>query len=452
MAGDFLSWVRPNDQLDEARLRAAFAQLVAGILALHANQIIHRDIKPSNVMVDGNGRVYLLDFGLVIEIGDENNLETVLGIAGTPSHMSPEQAAGRTVTAASDWYSVGVVLFEALTGRLPFTGSALQMIHLKQANDPPALEESADIPEDLRRLCSSLLQKNPEDRPDELEIVSIASTGAPETSKTAHSRDIRLIGRDEQLAQLGQFFSDFQSSNGSASVFVDGRSGEGKTSLCEAFLASVQKQNLAIMSGRCYDRESVPFKALDSTIDAVASFLKALPAGQVTAYLPRDIHFLIDVFPIFGRIGLGGNQPTPAATHINDHERKTRAILALRELLNRLSDDFFIILFVDDLQWGDADSAEVLVRILQPPDAPRIFFLGTYRTDEADDSLFLDKWNEVHQREGSEFSNNQISVGSLTKSECTELAIDLLQQDNAIVRARAEQFFEQVSGKRVSVD
>src|SRR6185312_10575271 len=115
--------VRPHGTLDEARLGPAVAQLVAGVMALHGHHIIHRDLKPSNVMVTHDGRLVLLDFGLVLETERANITRTGDGIAGTPAYMAPEQAAGLPVSAAGDWYAVGVMLYEAISGVRPFKGS-----------------------------------------------------------------------------------------------------------------------------------------------------------------------------------------------------------------------------------------------------------------------------------------------------------------------------------------
>src|SRR5205814_4518010 len=127
----------------EARLRDGLAQLSRGLSALHARGKVHRDIKPSNVLVtreaDGDRRVVLMDFGLVAEEGPESSADELSGV-GTPLYMAPEQAMARPVSAAADWYSVGVMLYQALAGVPPFVGSVAQVLLAKEGQDaaPPS--------------------------------------------------------------------------------------------------------------------------------------------------------------------------------------------------------------------------------------------------------------------------------------------------------------------------
>src|SRR5262249_32960275 len=116
-----------SPQLDLDRLRGAIGQLAQGVAALHEARNLHPHLKPSNVLVPEAGRVVLCDFGLVAEMGGVSGRRVTQErqVVGTPIYMSPEQAAGRKLSEASDWYSVGVMLYEAVTGSQPFVENAL---------------------------------------------------------------------------------------------------------------------------------------------------------------------------------------------------------------------------------------------------------------------------------------------------------------------------------------
>ena len=134
-----------------------------GSSALHQAGKLHRDIKPPNVLVTLEGRVVLLDFGLTADLESVGAERQVVGTVG---HMSPEQAAGQSVSTASDWYSVGVMLYEAMTGQLPFGGTPEEVLAAKQ-NQVPAFAGCAGrgLPPDLVRLCVALLDRDAAKRP-----------------------------------------------------------------------------------------------------------------------------------------------------------------------------------------------------------------------------------------------------------------------------------------------
>ncbi|MCA9680340.1 MAG: serine/threonine protein kinase, partial [Myxococcales bacterium] len=133
-----LDRVRPGDVLDLDRLRDALYQLADGLIALHGAGKLHRDLKPANVLVEPGGRVVIVDFGLVANL-DTADIEHTheRAAVGTPTYMSPEQAADAPLTPASDWYAVGAMLHVALTGRPPFTGDVGEVLAAKQAGPPP---------------------------------------------------------------------------------------------------------------------------------------------------------------------------------------------------------------------------------------------------------------------------------------------------------------------------
>jgi len=133
----------------------------------HSLDIVHRDVKSSNVMVDTNGEVHLMDFGLARVIGSDERLTHDGTLLGTPAYMAPEQASAELgeVGPGSDQYSLGVVLYESLCGELPFSGLPAVVVFNVINTEPPAPSTiAADVPQDLEAICLKAMAKRPEER------------------------------------------------------------------------------------------------------------------------------------------------------------------------------------------------------------------------------------------------------------------------------------------------
>ncbi|MGH2494781.1 MAG: protein kinase domain-containing protein [Ktedonobacteraceae bacterium] len=149
------------------------AQVCAVLQVAHARGFIHRDIKPQNIMLASNGStattgsllVKLTDFGIV-RVAEDAGLTNSGIVLGTADYLSPEQARGEKLTASSDLYSLGVVMFEMLTGRPPFVGPTAVSIAMQHASTyPPSLRQfNANVPPSLEQIINRVLEKEPEDR------------------------------------------------------------------------------------------------------------------------------------------------------------------------------------------------------------------------------------------------------------------------------------------------
>lgn len=151
-------------KLDVDRTLSLIAQTARALAAAHEHGLVHRDVKPGNILVMPSGTVKITDFGIA-RLADQVPLTATGQVMGTAQYLAPEQATGQNATGSSDIYALGVIGYECLAGRRPFTGESQIAIALAQVNDaPPPLPET--IPAPVRQLIMSMLAKNPADRPE----------------------------------------------------------------------------------------------------------------------------------------------------------------------------------------------------------------------------------------------------------------------------------------------
>jgi hypothetical protein len=379
-----------GQRFDTPRLRAAFHQLALGLAALHRHGHIHRDVKPSNVLVARDNRIVLLDFGLVFVPGRSHDTSPDV-VVGTPEYMSPEQALGDTLGPSSDWYSLGVILYEALVGKPPFVGTAMQVMLQKTRTDPPPPRRTPDVPEDLASLCMALMKRHPKERPTESEILERLYVELRRDDRTwltlpLHPTAECFVGREAQLDALEAAFlasDDCRMRLG----FVTGAWGMGKTALVRALTQRLTTHGRAplVWSSRCHERESIPFKAVDMLLDDAARFLLGQPADALPPLLPPDVELLARTFPSLMRVPAIAERPPGAPGYYDGLDPDTRRLLlftAARELCRRIARLRPLVIIVEDLQWGDADGLALLHDLLAAPTDAPLFFVGTLRTDE----------------------------------------------------------------------
>ncbi|HMG24095.1 MAG TPA: serine/threonine-protein kinase, partial [Kofleriaceae bacterium] len=248
--------------IDHVQIRDVFGQIAEGLSVIHDAGKVHRDIKPSNIIVTREHRAVILDFGLVTEHWD--GVRSSQGeIVGSVLYMAPEQAAGRAVGPAADWYSVGVMLYEVVAGRRPFDGAIGVVLAAKQYREARDLRTLVPTcPDDLAELCMRLLRLDPERRPEGPEVLrQLGVTKQGAAAGVAWSPNVRpskrvFVGRERELRELHRALDDV-TSGGSVTAFVHGESGIGKTTLLQHFAAGVAREHpeMVVLSGQCREHE-----------------------------------------------------------------------------------------------------------------------------------------------------------------------------------------------------
>ncbi len=401
--------------VDEDRLRHALRELATGLVALHSADKVHRDIKPSNILVDQKGRVVLVDFGVVAELAAQSDDGRLIG---TPPYMAPEQVARKAVSPAADWYAVGSVLFEALTGRTPFKARTPgELLELKLERPAPRpISVAPSVPVDLDKLCCALLRRLPADRPSEDQILAALGAAPTEVVLGSSRRAAGFVGRRAELSILADAWRRVREGR-AAAVAIEGPSGIGKTSLAEEFAAELvdAEPKAVVLRGRCHAQERIPYNGLDGIIDQLANHLETAP-GSERLEVPhaRD---LLRVFPslrLVPALATTGSAEAPKGTGL---EIRNQAFAALRWLLHQVASAAPVLCVIDDLHWADVDSRAALQELTQGRDAPPILWVATLRTGGdgspqlASDSLQADRV--------------RLSLEGLSADDATRLAVDL---------------------------
>ncbi|MEZ4403346.1 MAG: serine/threonine-protein kinase [Kofleriaceae bacterium] len=389
---DLAAWVVGARRVERARI--ALRQLAGALGALHRAGVIHRDVKPSNVKVTAAGEVVLLDLGLAVPV-DSARPE----LAGTVEYVAPEQVRGEPLTTAADLYSLGVTVFELLTGRAPFEGAPLEILVGKTERDaPPPSTLVHDLPTDLDRLVAALLARAPAARPTARELeLSLGEPTAPAPRPRRITGRVRrkLFGRDAEVASLLAACDDPVGAAQTTLFLVRGPAGIGKTAILETFAAAAAARGHLVAFGRCGPREHLRYNAWDALVDTLARHLEGLAAAERAALVPPGAEALSRMFPSFERAVDVTSLSSDAVGALEDD-----AIAALRELLRRLAATRRIVSILDDAQWATAASFALLEQALAGPSPPCVvvFCVRTANVLPADAQARLARLRELPVR------------------------------------------------------
>ena len=324
----------------------------------------------------------------------------------------------------------------ALTTRLPVEGSAPAILFAKQQGVPlPPSAYLEGVPTDLEQLAMDLLNPDPRRRPTGEQV--FARLDGERAAVISTPGEASFVGRREQLDELRGAFQT--SASKLVVVMLHGRSGMGKSALASRFLGELAaKQDALVLSGRCYEREAVPFKAVDSVVDELRHWLSRLPEGDANALLPPDINALARVFPVLGDLHGAARHGTPPDRAEVDrappHELRRRAFAALRELFRNITRDYRLAVHIDDLQWCDADSVQLFEALLASPSPPWML-VCTYRSELGPSSAPLAELRAAVEKLDGQCAFHEVEVGELAPSEASEMAEALVDSKDSGVAA-----------------
>jgi eukaryotic-like serine/threonine-protein kinase len=396
-------------------VRDTFRQLAVAVAVLHSRDIVHRDLKPSNIMITSEGRVVLLDFGLIVEVELDETIDR-RKVVGTPGYMSPEQMTAEMPTPASDWYSFGVLLYQALTGQMPFIGqTALEVMEKQMQGDVvPATEIVSGVPKDLSELAADLLRRDPGDRAGDIDILRrLGVTGFdPLRGTRMRERNTELFGRTAEVRTLFEHVTKMDAGR-SRLVLVHGSPGAGKTALIDGLLDRVRAEtDSLIIGGRCHAWESLPMNAVDALVDSLARAIRRERARAVDDVMSR----VVAATRLFPSLVMESADSVGEETIAVPSGQKLveRAATELAAIIAAAAGDRPIVMMLDDAQWGDYQSAAMFLRIFQGLASLRLVFILGYRTEDWRTSLLLQTM--LH----SELETREVTVEELPLAALTQ--------------------------------
>jgi basic membrane protein A len=184
------------------RIRQVISQVGDALSYAHGRGLVHRDVKPSNVLIDESGNCLLTDFGLARMVEASVNLTAIGTLMGTPAYMSPEQGSGSKIDSRSDIYSLGIILYEMATGRVPYRAETPVAVVVMHTSAPLPLPRSVnpDLPEAVERVILKALARNPDDRYQTAEdLVAALKRAIPETPMVTSKPEPRVTPRPKPI-------------------------------------------------------------------------------------------------------------------------------------------------------------------------------------------------------------------------------------------------------------
>jgi serine/threonine protein kinase/tetratricopeptide (TPR) repeat protein len=388
-------------------------QICSALQHAHEQNIVHRDLKPENVVIEPDGTVRLMDFGLALSTASRMTEEGV--ITGTVFYMSPEQAFGYEVTPQSDLYSLGVILYELTTKQLPFEAEDALAVITQHIHAPvvPPRAKNEQIPIPLNDLILSLLSKEPHDRPnsaaevsnllEEASLVKADETSIQELYVLDRIVRGRFVGRQREFAEARALWRKASSGQGQA-LLISGEPGIGKTRLMHEVVTYAEISGGTSLVGECYAESNAPYSAFTQITRQAFNRFSQNGFDIPDSVLDDLLKLTPDLRHQFPDV-----QPNPRLDPETEQQRLFENVVTF---CYTLAKEFPLLLVIDDVHWADSGTLSMLHHLIRRTQKRPVMILVTYREVELKESRpFNDMLQELNrQRQGSRLKLQRLDL------------------------------------------
>jgi PAS domain S-box-containing protein len=445
--------------------------IATALSGLHEKGLIHKDVKPANVLVNlATGQARLMGCGIASRLPRERQTpEPPEFVAGTLPYMAPEQTGrmNRSIDSRSDLYSLGVTLYEMVTGTLPFTASdPMELVHAHIARQPaPPFERRKSVPRVVSAIIMKLLAKTAEER------YQTASGAASDLRRClaeweAHHRidefplgeqdtpdrlliPEKLYGRESEINALLAAFDRVVAGEKPELVLVSGYSGIGKSSVVNELHKPLVPPRGLFASGK-FDqfKRDIPYATLAQAFQSLLGPLLSKSEAELTKWgdalheaLDPNGQMIVDLVPEL-RLIIGEQPPVPEVPP-QDAQRRFQLVFS-RFIGVFAQPEHPLALFLDDLQWLDAATLDLLEDLLTRGDVRHLLLIGAYRDNEVNpDHPLLRKIEGIRRAGGTV---QEIRLLPLSPGDVAQLVADSTHSEPEPVRQLADLIHEKTAG------
>jgi tetratricopeptide (TPR) repeat protein len=392
------------ERVPEELCRHIGREVAKGLAAIHAAGAVHRDLKPENVLITPDHAVKIMDLGVARLIDEAIRLSQTGAFVGTLHYAAPEQLLGEEPAGAADFYSLGLILYELATGRLPFVGEHLaEIVNYRLQKTPrPAAELNPQLSPFFEEVLKALLERDPEERLDFLpegehstwwkgRARAIRAATRQPLRRIRIPRETDLYGRDADLDHLRALFSRAAAGHGQV-VLIEGEAGIGKTRLADELVGRLQAdgEDLNYLFGGYPPGGAATAASAWST-----AYLEHFGADGLQARLREYLSVTPVLVPAFAALLLGepsaeGSEPLTKDSLQTVFVHVTRALAAERPT----------VVLIDDLHFAPEEGRALLAALALAVPEHRILLIGTARPGLPETWVAnLDRLEHVHRVE-----------------------------------------------------